>query len=358
MSKIDFIPEYLIDDKVFKAMDILESCYAAIDEGINDRTLVDIARNNATSMILGTLDRSLVILNTAHDSLTAYINNYILNYAKLVEKYRSTIIQMYERITKPIIYRTFQYPFIKGYYPVAVNLDPHKYPNLMGLPADWSNFITHAKDFASDNEYEREEVRVYFPIQVDKIIEEYSKDTIGDKVRPNNIEADTKLIVQSKLRGSPKTVALTQRNLNDIINSIIAESKEMLKDVKATKPAFTKDNKTLHTLIERYPNNGKVSIRQSIKMLKYPDEYQEERAELYRFSDINLELNRLFSGLVSMYTNTYATKMQVIRERIDTSREVLVGLLQAAGAFSAINNKTAARNSKPLKDDELAKFKL
>ena len=348
MKLYNYITEDAITDKVFEHLDIVESCYAAIDEGVNSSDILDIAVSNSTSMIISYLDACFKILDATYERLISYINNFILNYAKLVEKYKNVIIKMYSSnsITEEIIYKTYTYPNQRTPYPALVEID-----------SKWYTFVKESKDINIDSEeaLSKSELK----IKIDDMLKDYADQTLSfEKLHTDDIEKDVRKTVKETLRGSPRTILITEKNISNIIDNIVKDSKKMLEDVKKTKTLFQKDYKTLQKLFAPYPTQ-KINPVKFIHTIRHPDLHTMEIEDARRFSDINFEMNRFFMGIITMYKISYATKFDVIKEHIDSDREFIVVLLQTAGAFAAINNKKAASNSKPMKIvDKLDRFKL
>ena len=337
MNVYKFIPEQYIDESVYIHMDILQSCYDAMDEGVLGQDLAAITKNNTTSLALTYLNATYKRLCQMHDIFVSHLNNYILNYSKLAEKYKALIIDMYSKINEPIIYNTYTYPKIND-----------KFPRPISGNSKWHTFVRESSLFSTDDKTERDEVSVYFNIKVDEMLQDYTKDVLGEKLNTNKLAEETKFLVNKRIKGIPKTIGITQRNVGDLLNNFSAAAKDVLKEIKTTKSGFSKDYKTLQELLGLYQNK-KVPLIQSISMLREPEKYQLELQEMKRFSSVNMEMGRLYTGLVTVYNVAYITKYEALRERIELDRTVLVALLQAAGSFAAINNKTATKQSQPLK---------
>ena len=347
MNVFEFIPEHLIDENIYVQMDMIQTCYDALDEGVVDQNLVTITRNNTLSLALSFLDTSYKKLCEIYDIFTSHLNNYILNYAKLAEKYKSLITDMYSKINEPITYNTFTYPKLKEQLPKPISNN-----------ANWYNFIREAQLFGTDDANEQKDVSVYFNVKVDNMLQEFTRDTLGQKLDTKKLTEETKTLINVKMKGPTKTIGITQRNVGSLIDGFTTTAKEVQKEIKATKTCFAKDYKTLQELLSLYQKK-KVPVVTSISMIRDPEKYDFELQEMKRFSNINMEMSRLYTGLVSVYNVSYTKKYEVLRERVELDRVVLVALLQAAGSFAAINNKTATKQSQPLKRVEpIDKFML
>ena len=347
MNVFTLIPDSIIDENIYLYMDTLQSCYDAIDEGVIDPSIVDIARNNSTSMVLSYLDRSLYLLDKYYESFTAYLNNFILNYAKLAEKYKSVIIDMYSKINEPIIYNTYSYPKQKD-----------KYPRNLNINTKWYQFMSDAKTFATDDETEKQEVDIYFNVKVDNALQEFTQSYLGKKLDVHKLEEETRSYTNTTLKGPTRTIGLTINNISDIINNIVENAKNTLKELKSVKAAYTKDHKTLQKFVTIHENKP-IPFTKTLAMITKPQQYAFEKEELNRFSTINMEVNRLTTGFVTVYSTAFSTKLTIMKERIDIDRAILVSLLQTAGTLAAINNKIATKQSQPLKNvDEIDRFVL
>lgn len=339
-----YISETYLDEKAFRSLDILESCYDALHEGVD---VIDIARNNGTSMVISYLDTAQSNLLRMHELLNQYMNNFILNYAKLAEKYRDLILQMYSRITDPISYKTFTYPKLRNLYPSSIN-----------LRREWLSYVGDARLFGTESPEEQKDVKTYFNYKTDTYLIQFTQDFLGTKLSPDSLESSTKLVVSNKIKGPVKPVIITEKNIIPIIDEIVQSTKDMQKEMRTIKSAIVKDYKTLLTLVDQH-DVRKVGASETLKMKINPEKYTLQTADLERFSDINLEINRMLIGFSTVYATAHSTKMKVYKERLDINRDAINRVLQAAGAFAAINNKTATKQSGPLKrTDEMDLFKF
>ena len=291
MDVFKLIPNHLIDENIYLYMDMIQTCYDALDEGVTDPSVVDIARNNSTSMVLSYLDRSYYLLEKYYETLLSYLNNFTLNFSKLVEKYKVTIIDKYNTNNSPIVYNTYQYPKQRD-----------KYPKILTINSKWYQLLSDAREFDTENNDSN-----YFNVKVNNTLQEFTQSYLGKKLKADSLEKETKEYTYETLRGVTKTIGLTPNNISDIINNIVDMSKEMQKELKSTKAAYTKDYKTLEKFLNVYPNEPK-SLFNILSIMKRPEEHRLEIAEMQRFSTINMEINRLMTGFVTVYSTAFSER--------------------------------------------------
>ena len=96
MDVFTLIPNDQLDVSMTNGLLLVETCNAALAEGVTDPSLVDISRKNAMSVIFQFLDQCYTILKKLAEQVLIILNNYILNSANLADKYRNIIKEKYK----------------------------------------------------------------------------------------------------------------------------------------------------------------------------------------------------------------------------------------------------------------------
>ena len=58
-------------------------------------------------------------------------------------------------------------------------------------------------------------------------------------------------------------------------------------------------------------------------------------------------MTRLFNGFITIYSTAFDTKLNIIQEKIEANRAVIVEMLIRTGVFTSVNTKTPSKSHKP-----------
>lgn len=329
MDVFKLIPGDHIDVSMTDNLMLVETCSTAINEGVTDPSVVDISRKNTMSVIFRFLNQCYTFLKKLAEQVLIVLNNYIINSANLVDKYRSIIKEKYRSLDTPMLIRTYEFP----------HLYDANYPNIIDqgkLRPKLDELLANIKE----NNLSSNEVKY----EVDDAIMDISNQIIGSMVDPNDIKNTTRDIVTRYISGQNRVVRITEKDLDKFINEI-KDYKKMKEAIKKTRDNVNKDYSTLMKLY------GKVDHEQvgstNIQGMKTPQIQQLQVEDYKRFNDINLEMSRLLSGIVTIYNTSYNTKLEILKKKIEYDRSVLTALMVNTGTFAAINTKNPTTNGKP-----------
>ena len=87
------LSDSILTEDSYTKLDVIDRCYDAINEGVLDNFVVDVAASNTYSMMMEVLDNVKETLLKLVQNVLTFLNNYILNSALLADKYRDLIIQ-------------------------------------------------------------------------------------------------------------------------------------------------------------------------------------------------------------------------------------------------------------------------
>lgn len=328
MDVFTLIPNDQLDVSMTNGLLLVETCNTAFSEGVTDPSLVDISRKNAMSVIFQFLDQCYTILKKLAEQVLIILNNYILNSANLVDKYRSIIKEKYKSLSSPMLIHTYEFSHLYDNYPNIID-QGKLHPKLDALLSN----IKYNNLSAGEATYE-----------VDDTLMDISTQIIGSSVDPSDISGTTCTIVTQYISGQNRVIRITDKDLDKFIDEI-KDYHKMRDSIKKTQANVKKDYTTLTKLY------GKVSQEQistnGIQDMKAPQTQRLEAGEYKRFNDINLEMSRLLSGIITIYNTSYNTKLEILKKKIEYDRKVLSALMVNTGTFAAINAKNPTVNSKP-----------
>lgn len=331
MDVFTLIPNDQLDVSMTNGLLLVETCNAALTEGVTDPSLVDISRKNVMSVIFQFLDQCYTILKKLAEQVLIILNNYILNSANLADKYRSIIKEKYKSLSSPMLIHTYEFP----------HLYDNNYPNIIDqgklhpkLDALLSN-IKYNNLSAGEATYE-----------VDDTLMDISNQIIGSSVDPSDIAGTTRTIVTQYISGQNRVIRITEKDLDKFMDEI-KDYHKMRESIKKTQANVKKDYTTLMKLYGKVSQEQISTTTTGIQDMKAPQTQRLEAEEYKRFNDINLEMSRLLSGIITIYNASYNTKLEILKKKIEYDRKVLSALMVNTGTFAAINAKNPTVNSKP-----------
>ena len=117
---IQFMDRCGFDDSVitpalFEKASILESCFDAVVNEEADYRIITTATAYTHSMFFEILENVKEALVKLAQRVLSTLNNYFLNSAKLLDKYREIIGERLDKVTDPIKQDTYEYPSAKDY---------------------------------------------------------------------------------------------------------------------------------------------------------------------------------------------------------------------------------------------------
>lgn len=317
----------------YEALAIIESCQLALTEGINDTRVIDTATTYTHSLVMEILENVKERLLKLCSTVLSLLNNYILNNAKLIEKYQEFLKSRLDKLDKPFTYVYFEYPDVKN-YPIVLQ-------SSSGIEGDVKKLQTAIKEqgWTSDKVYNA----------VDDMLSEFASKTIGEDIDPGELKDSVRNAVSDKIKGKQITKNLTKDDINNFISEIKLY-KPHLDDIKRTKKNIITDYELLKRAYKRaiqMPDEYKMVDR--FQSIYDPDKAAFETNERARFLDINTQMTRLFNGFISIYDVAFDTKLKCLQERVELNRSIILELMIRTGAISTLNTKSTDRDGKPFK---------
>lgn len=329
----------VVDDRIltensYEKLSVLDSCYDSINEGVTDSFVVNIASTYTYSMITEVLDNIKETLLKLAQQVLTYLNNYILNTATIADKYRNLIINRFSTLKEPFVYYTYEYPKPKFKdYPVLV-----KSSTSLELEIETMQDEILEKALSPDQAGDR----------VDKMLRSFGNDVLDARVDVSDLKNSTQKIIRSKLQGRQIQKKLTERDLDSFIDEIKAY-KTVKDDISRTKNNIISDYnnlKRIYTSLMKEKESA-YGFTNDLKKLRSPEAEELKAYDYQRFANINLHLTRLFNGFITIYSSAFDTKLNIINEKIDANRAIIVELLTKTGIFTAVNTKSPNKQKKP-----------
>lgn len=333
VSPSECVSDYLLLPESYTKMDVIDCCYVAINEDTATPRVIDMATSYTYGLVLEILESVKNQLMSLQATILSYFNNYILNTANMADKYRDAIVDRVKTLKTPIVYRTYGYQklFDKSYPPV-IKAQSSEITNAI---EDFQNRLID-EDLSSGQQSDI----------VDGMIENFGYSVIGAAIDPNNLKDSVVKTTRDILRGREQVRALDAKSVSKFIDEIATY--RPTKDALArTKKAILDDYATLKS-VYMAAMKKKESASVGIESIRDPEFVRFNKAESERFATINMNLTRLFNGYIIIYREVFNTEMEVLREKIDSNRAIIIKLLTETGVLAAINSRNPSTQRRPL----------
>lgn len=326
------VDECVVSPRLLEKSFILESAMDALGSGEAIPDIITMASSYTHSMVYEILDNAKERLIELIQQVLSLLNNYYLNNVKIMEKYREIILDRVPANGPIIIHETFEYP------------DAKDYPKVIRGSAYGDRDITKLhEDLLGPNS---ESVNI--GLRVDKLLESFSKDILDDHVDVDDLRESTKKIVQKRMRGNPIKIKLDRKTLGEYLDQISTYKKDK-DDLMRTKKNIIEDYEALKRTYSKVTKDPKSIVESRLKAVSEPQRQALYSHEYQRFSDIHMEMTRLFNGFITIYQTAFDTKLEEIRLKVEDRKNVISEVITRTGLFTTLNNKNIDPNRTPIK---------
>lgn len=319
----------------FETLSLIDSCYAAFNEGVTDTFIVNVAASNTQAVLNEYLEHVRETLLGLYERVLSYLNNYIFNHAKLVDRYRELLIERFEQKKPQILFHTYQYAGLYDKnYPILMKSSGELTDNIRNLQ---SAFIDQESSVGIVNE------------SVDAMIVDFGKSVIDGVVDLNDIDGSVADIVRERVRGREVVKRLNKTDIGKFVTEISAY-KAMKDSIMSTKKNMLEDYKMLKSMLTREMTRAESSVM-GIEDIRHPDAATLRNVDYQRFASINVALSKMFNSFIRIYSKAFDTKLSVLNDKITENKDILTKLMVETGVFAAINPHKPERYKRPQKFD-------
>lgn len=323
--------EDFYNESVYNQLYVIDYCYEALDEGIFDSRVIDTALTYTYSSILEILENVKEYLLQLCSTVLSALNNYILNTAKYVERYREILKERVRVLKEPFIYDYYEYKFTD-------------YPNIVKASAgDITRRIESLQSDITTKSYTEAQIED----SVDNTLRWFTKLVLGVSADPDNLKNSVTEIVSIEIRGQKQYKGIDESTIDKFVTNI-ASYRDRSAIIKKTKTMIVKEYEALKSAYRnaiKTPDEVKKIDR--YKAASDPGWYAFMISEQSRFKQINIQMNRLFNGFITVYESALNTKLNILKEQVDRDREILTELLTRTQLIPLINTKRIEKNRKP-----------
>lgn len=333
-SILDYMNDDILVESSYSKIAVLDACYQTLSEDLGNQHVVDIALSYSHSMIIEILENAKDALFKFYQRIFSVLNNYVLNSANLIDKYRNHILDRYPKLEKPLYFKTYEYPKLKD----------KNYPMIMEIQSSTTIEIQLRK--LIDRMHGMLPSQVEF--EVNRYLRNFAHEALGGTVDPINLKTSVRDVVYANIRGRQIDRKLTQSDLNQFIDEI-KQHKSIRDDLNRTKTNLLSDYNNLKKTYNTLSTQKQIDL--GLRSLKYPEDTSFQINEYNRFADINMALTRLFNGFITIYSEAFNAKLQIINDKIINNRKVIEELMIQTGLFTSLNTKSPNRQRRPIPYD-------
>lgn len=311
---------------------ILEDCIDAITNESADSRIISTATSYTYSIVYEFLEHVKEMLTKLAQAVLSALNNFYLNNAKIMDKYHDIIAENIRKLDKPIRQETYEYPKCKDY---PVNLKS---------TISVENDIIRLHESIKTRSMAPEEVAA----NVDLMLIEFGKEVIDSPPDPYDLKDSTAKIVRDTVQGKETTVIITPATFDKYLHEIM-NYKQDRDDIMQTKKAINDDYTALKRTYSKVTKDPKALMSPTIQNFKDPDRAAFIAREYSRYSNIHVEMMRLFNGFINIYNVAFDTKLKCLNEKIERNKAIIIEIITRTGLFTSLNPKV--KEDKPIPRD-------
>lgn len=317
------LDESVTTPKSYEYMDIIESAYDAMHEGIVSMDIFSTSSTYTSSLIQELLDNVRAVLIEMVQRVLSVISNFYINNVRVMLKYEEVLIDRLSKHPYPITHDTYEYPSLTD-YPAVVKVGVIE-KEINALHKE----ITNPK---TPPTAERVGGRV------NAMLRNFGQSVTGKPVDAFNLKESVNKVVSKKMKGKKTNVVITA----DTITAYMKEINNYKADraaVEKTKKAIIEEYTALKQAHEKATENPMALAKNTIAYKQNPKREEFLSLEYNRFSDIHIEMMRLFNGYITIYETAFTTALNEMQDRINDRRNLLNQIVTATGLFAAVNTK-------------------
>lgn len=315
--------ETVATPKSYEYMDIVESAYDAMKDGVNPLSILNVTTSYTRSLVYELLENAKNLLFQLIQKVLSGLNNLQVNNVRLLRKYYELVQERLPSVKEPIIYEGFEYPSLKDYPTVikATNIEKD---------------IRRLQEMIQDPNTPPSANKIHG--EVDMLLRDFSKQVIGKPVNVTCLRDSTAEIVRKKAKGKNKQTIITSDTLATYMGEV-DRYKQDKDELNRLKKMINEDYLQLKEMYASTTEDPQKLAKNTIRYMTAPDKEEIIRSEYSRYADIHVEMLRLFNGFITIYESCFNTLLNVLDEKITARKNVIIKIFMETGLFAALNTK-------------------
>lgn len=320
-----------LSESMYENLSVIESCYEALSEGVDDQRVITTATTYTYSVIVEFIDSVKTTLVKLCSMILSVLNDYMLNHARYIDKYREILKDRVSKLKEPFTYSYYEYPVPKD-YPYIISASNNIEPDIVKLQEKIRTENLVGEQVSNS---------------VDNVLRHFGSITLGEQIDPFDLKQSVTEIVTRKVRGDITVIMLTAKDIDNFIKNF-QQYKQHSDEIKRTRASIEKEYILLKKTYEKAikaPMEVRSITRMELAM--DPKLASFKIQEQNRFASIQMEMTRLFTGFIDIYHTAFNIKLKIIQERIDMNKSIIHELLMRTGLLAAVHTKNPDKNRKP-----------
>ena len=315
------LPEDMLTPTMVSHMGVLESALLAIDEGTATKFIVTKANSYTHSTYTEFLENVKDFLVKLATHVLTLLSDYHMNNAKLLNKYQELILTHFDRIKGPLYHECYTYPnpnIPKLVRAASVEADVMRLQKLItqGVGPERVSFF------------------------VDEMLSRFGEEVTGYVIDPYDIPGTVKANLEENYRGVKQLIPLDRESLKEWITSLQSYKADKA-EIEATRKAILSEYEVLrdvHKKATAKPPDIDKDEKLLDRMLN-PERLDFVVSERSRYSDIHIQMMRLFNGYIRIYQKAYVAKLELMEERIADRRNTIIEIFQRTNLMATLSQK-------------------
>lgn len=308
-----------LSEAALYGVEVIQECYCAIDEGVEDESVLMIAQKYTKSLLTYVLDIAQQVLNKLVSSMIKSYHNYMINGIRVAKKFKELVIQKMQKLD-PISYQYYTYPGLYE-YPVSIK-------QTVVSTRDIIDVMKTVKENEGPGTTTVEEF-------IDSKIKDFSKGVLGRPINPTNVTSCTTEVATRVIRGTRITRTVSSANIVQFYKDLENTIKEK-KSVYAIRNEINEWYRMLQkeiNMIYKDADGKKSTIGTNPNFRLASMSMRNMDGVVTR---IEMQRNRLLSSYIQIYRAAFTAKINIIKEKIDIDAGVIETICRKSSVFATL----------------------
>ena len=171
------------------------------------------------------------------------------------------------------------------------------------------------------------------------MLEEFYKESLGQYPDLYDLKGSIQRDVEERVKGRKTTVTVGVGNIDRYFKELSSYQKER-EDIQTLQRAIRDDYEKLkrtYQYISKNPMQQSTQNRQSLSYMQDPEKAELLIADNRRFSDIHIQVMRLFNGYITIYSDSFSAKLKLLEEKYLSTRNLIIDIFRETNALTSVN---------------------
>ena len=304
--------------------EVIQACYAAIDEGGLDTTFLNTARTYTKSLLVEALEQIRSVLLALCEKVMQLFNTYVTNSVRTAVKYRQLVIDKMDKLDEPIAYEYYAYPHL------------YDYPKIFKMNLiETEGILREMKRIQTDRESIYEQTIDEF---VNEKIQDFGVAVLDRKVEVDDLSYDVEKICKKLMRGKETDSQITRHNIETFYDDM-QKTKQEKKNLQAVRKEINDWYRYLKSEMDKmFRVSTNVAIETNPNFRDADKTVSEQ--EMRDLTHFELQRNRMFNGWMTIYRTAFKTKLDILQDKIRIDSNIIGEIFKRTSLFANITTRT------------------